>query len=195
LEELIKITSFSKPDKILKILKDELIYDSSTINFNEVNCFKYGTEPIQLDMFHIGRRYVIDLKAEEKQVKIIFKSYFGISKTYFTNMFQEIINRIWKDVATRIIESTINTLVERGELKIGKCLITNKGIIISDILIPWIDLSYQKNYDRLTLNSKTNSKLWTNLYYLQDYNVDVLMVVLDWIFKENGLDELKIQSD
>jgi hypothetical protein len=186
----IKTSSFGRVNKWLKISDGKLVFISKQIDLQSVTHFKYGVEPIQFDMFNVGRKLTIELRSDEC-VKIVFKSYFGFSWKYFSLLYGNILSEIWQDTAARIFDESIDSL-RRGEMiTVGKCSLGRDGIFFANFRINLRDLSYQKNYNKLTLNSKSNAKIFTNLYYLEDYNVDVLMAVLDWIYKKDGLQELE----
>jgi hypothetical protein len=186
----IKTSSFGRVNKRLKISDGKLVFISHQIDLQSVTHFKYGVEPIQVDMFYVGRKLVIELKSDE-HVKIVFKSYFGFSWKDFSILYGNILSEVWQDTAIRIFDESIESL-RRGEtVTVGKCALSREGISFDNFKINLRDLSYQKNYNKLTLNSKSNAKIFTNLYYLEDYNVDVLMAVLDWIYKSDGLQELE----
>jgi hypothetical protein len=191
LKQLIKLTSFSNSDKLLKIEDNALQFDSAKIQLQSVKEFKYGIEPIQVDMFFVGRKFIIDLKSNEENIKIIFKSYFGFSKNYFNNLFNNILNKIWQETAVRISDDSIEKVLKGETIVVGKCQVFRLGIKINNFLISWHDLTYKLNYNRLTINCKSNSTVWTNLYYIKDYNVDVLMAILDWLYKHQGLEEIE----
>ena len=57
------------------------------------------------------------------------------------------------------------------------------GILLYNFLIEWDDLVYQKNYNRLTINSRSNTKIWANLHYTETDNVQLLMSFLEWKFE------------
>jgi hypothetical protein len=88
------------------------------------------------------------------------------------------------------VDESIDIIRNRQSLDIGKCQVSERGITWSGKLIQWSDLSYQKNYNRLTINSKSNLKVYTNLYYLENFNVDVLLGILHWIYKGDGIQQL-----
>jgi hypothetical protein len=74
--------------------------------------------------------------------------------------------------------------IEKGETVIvDKCHVMNDGIRYKGFLITWSDLSFQINYNRLTLNSKSDTTVWTNLYFVETYNVQVLMYFLERKFE------------
>ena len=190
-DEQIKTFSFGSENKHLKIENGYLEFDGGKIILDTVTDIKYGVEPIQVDMFYIGRRFVIDLKSKENQVKIILKSYFDYHKTYFYEVFNRILKTIWKETTIRLIDESIETILQGGELAVGKCKISKDGILYSNHLITWADLTYQKKYEMITINCKSNPKIWTNMYFLQDYNVDVLKHILDWVYEYEGLQEIE----
>jgi hypothetical protein len=191
LDELIYTSSFDREKERLKISQDIISFEKKEFELRKTVELKYGVAPIQVDMFTIGRKYIIELKNPEKRFAITFRSYFGISNNYFSDLYTKIINGIWNMTGLRIVHEAIQKLKSGETFKVGDYSISQNGILIKNVLVSWDNLSYQKNYDRLTLNHKTNHKVWTNVYYLETYNFDVIIGILDWIYKHEGLQELE----
>ncbi len=166
-------------DESILINETTLTYNNSPIDCFDIQSIKYGYAPIQLDMYTIGSRYTIDLKTRDQQILLHFKSYFGIRKHRQYQKFASLLNAIWDSTVIRLADD-MSASHEAGEsFAVGNCAIKSEGIIYKEFLITWNDLTYQANYNRLTLNSRSNEKIWTNLYYLETYNVHPLRYFLD----------------
>lgn len=132
----------------------------------------------------IGSRYVVELTTADDKIKIDFASYFGAFKQRQRENFNMFLDFIWDSTVVRLVNSMADDLDNGKVFSIGKCSVTANGILVKDFLIEWNDLSYQRNYNRLTLNSKSNASIWTNLYYTETDNVHVLMNFLEWKFRK-----------
>jgi hypothetical protein len=194
MEEIIKLTSFGRANQQLLIRDGALTFDHSSIDLQSVTGLQYGVAAIRLDMFSIGRKYLIALRTKDDVSKIVFKSYMGVSRNYFDRIYKQILDEIWEETILRLIENAINAIRKGETWTIGKCNVYMDGILYGKELIQWADLSYQKNYNRLTINSKSNPKVYTNLYYLENFNVDVLIGILHWIYHENVIEEFINES-
>jgi hypothetical protein len=160
-----------------------LSVNGKTISMPDVTDMKYGYAPIRLDMFTIGSRFMIDLKTPADSVTVNFRSYFGINKAKQQQKFSMLLEAIWDSALVRLLDE-MTERIEKGEpVSVGRCHITEQGIRYKDFLIAWNDLSFQVNYNRLTLNSKSNATVWTNLYFVETYNVQVLMYFLERKFE------------
>ena len=191
MKELIKTNSLSSEKNQINIQDNILEFDNYRIDLNSITEMKYGLEPISFYKFYVGRKYKIELKNSDNVKSIILRSYFGLSSKYFHKVFTEILNNIWKYTGVRLVNEAIESLKSGNSVTAGKCLITPEGVTFKNILVNWDNLVYQKNYGRITLTDKSNHKHWTNLYYLEAYNTDVLSHILDWAYKQEGIKELK----
>lgn len=187
MKQLIRTSSFGKAAVPLRLEDDVLYYGAHTIPLRLVTGLRYGIEPIQLEMFYVGRKYLLSLRTKDATLDIRLRSFLGLSKQYFLQLYTELIDSIWSATFVRLVNETIDHLLEGGAVTIGRCVISRQGIDCKGYWITWPDLSYEKKYNRLTLNHRGNAAVWTNLYYSRDYNASVLAAVLDWLFEQDGL--------
>jgi hypothetical protein len=172
-------------DTALSIKDHMLTTKNKTISLFDVVGIKYGFEPIRLDMYTIGGRYVVVLKTDSEEFSFNFSYYFRINKGQKREKFNTLLNAIWDSTHGQLLEEMINVLEAGEKIRMDQCHIEAGGIMCKDFFIEWSDLTYQKNYNRLTINSKSNHKAWTNLYYTQTFNVHVLAAFLDWKIGNN----------
>jgi hypothetical protein len=170
-------------DESISVNETTLTLGETSINCFNVHSIKYGYAPIQLDMYTIGSRYTIDLKTNDQQLLLSFKSYFGIKKHRQYRKFASLLDSIWDSTVTRLTDEMFAHCQANKPFNIGNCIISPDGITYKNFLITWNDLTYQANYNKLTLNSKSNDKVWTNLYYLETYNIHPLRYFLDRKFQ------------
>ena len=199
MKELVKVSSFGKKDKILSIDQEIIRFQDQAIRIMEITEIKYAISVIQFYRFSLGNRYQIGFKTPSQQVNIILKSYFGLQNDYFADLCNRIIAEIWEPVTDSILQANMDLLLAGGTMQVGNCQVSKEGIFITQShaitrqqqFISWEDLYYEEKYDRLVLNSKSDYHIWTNLYFQDTWNIDILIAILDWVTKENGLAELQ----
>lgn len=172
----------TQEDNDVAIVGNELKYYDQRLDLSAVTGIKYGWIPIRFDMFTIGGHYLIELKTTDRKLKMSFRYYFGLFAKRQSENFQCILDAVWDMTVVRLLESMIDDIDNHRTVAVGNCRVNGDGILLKDFLINWEDLSYQKNYNKLTINSKSNSEIWTNLYYTETDNVHVLMHFLEWKF-------------
>ena len=199
MNEAVKIDSFKRKDKTLLINEVVIQFHEKEIGRSKISGIKYWISTIEFYKFSIGRQYHIGLRTENEQIDIILKSYFGFGNAYFTDLCSRIIDEVWEPVISQVMNSAVDLLIAGEEVQFGQCTVSKDGVLITKnnaitrkrSLIGWADLHYQKKYDRLVLNSKSDHKLWTNLYFNKSWNIEILMALLDWITNEDGLQEIQ----
>lgn len=157
-----------------------LTYRAESINCKEVIAIRFGYAPIRLDMFSIGSRFMVDLLTDKQEMRINFRSFFGFGKNREYRKYSELLDQLWDPVVVRLLNELIAIIESGDSVNVDRCKITPEGVIYNKQVIRWDDLSYQVNYNRLTINSNSNSKVFTNLYYTETYNVHPLRYFLDW---------------
>lgn len=170
----------------ISIENDYLIFKHNKIALRTITGIKFGWLPIRVEIFRVGDRYLLEVNNQEQKLSINMRSYFGIRKDAQYEKFNYLLNEIWDRTVTRLFHETKDRIMRRETMRIGKCEINNQGIVYKDFLITWDDLLYQKYYNRLTLNSRSDLSIWTNLYYTETDNVHVLIAFLDWKFGVNS---------
>lgn len=199
LQEKIRLNSFGSKSHRMALNNNQLILNNTKINLTEITHIKFGAKIMQFGMFPVGRNYYLSLKTPVQELSLVLRSFLGIRDNYLANLHDKLVNGIWLRIGERLMQKVLASVKAGNSYRVGSCRINKEGIVLEQdsafdnnktSLIPWTDLSYDKKYDRLVLNSKTNYRLWINLYYIEHWNVDVLVDLLDWIFEEKGLTEL-----
>lgn len=199
MKQLIRVSSFGKKDKLLLIDQETIRFGEKAVPKQEITGILYGISAIQFYRFPVGTRYYIGLKTPAEQADLILTSYLGIGDDYFQELFASVLEEIWEPVTDRIWDNSKDTLAADGVLSFGNCQLSSAGMLVTkgqafttkQVLIGWEDLDYEKKHDRLVLNSKSDPQVWTNLYFHDTWNIDILMALLDWLSQEGGLAELK----
>lgn len=169
-------------NKATSVVDGYLISNDKRISLESVTGMKYGWMPIRLDMYTIGSRYILEVKSPDQIVQVSFRSWFRIQKEKQYARFSALMDAIWEPTVVRLLNETVDRINEGATVNIGKCHINADGIMLKTFAIRWDDLSYQNNYNKLTINSKSNASVWTNLYYSETDNVHILRYFLDYKF-------------
>ena len=170
-------------DGDLTVTGDHLSYRGKTILLSDVTAIRFGWLPIRFYHFTIGSKWMLVLKTTEQEMKINFPSYFGMFTDRQYEKFNTLLDAIWDPTLQRLLDTMVDDLEKGKTIAIGKCGVKKDGILLYNFLIEWDDLVYQKNYNRLTINSRSNTKIWANLHYTETDNVQLLMSFLEWKFE------------
>ncbi|MDQ3292514.1 MAG: hypothetical protein M3Q05_14600 [Bacteroidota bacterium] len=192
MNEKVKVSSFVGKNKALIITEDTIQFENLIIQREEVTEIIYDIQAIVFYRFNIGRKYHIGLKTPNQHLNLLFRSYFGINREYFTDLCNRIIDKIWEKTTDQIWARKKQLLLAGGVVQVGNCQISKTGIVLTkqQKQIPWENLHYEVLYNRVVLNHKNDPTIFTNLYFVNTWNIDILIALLDWITKENGLAEL-----
>lgn len=169
-------------DGDISVTGNDLVYYNQKIALTDVTAIKFGWLPIRLDMFRIGGRYVVELKTVDQKIRMNFRSYFGLFRKRQYERFNTLLDVIRDATIVRLINEMVADIDSGQTVAVGKCAVRADGILLKNFFITWEDLFYQRNYNRLTINSNSRADIWTNLYYTETDNVHVLMQFLDWKF-------------
>lgn len=198
--EAIKVSSFGRKNKVLLINKEIIQYKNKTIIRAEITGIKHHISAIQFYRFKIGEQFYLGLKTSTDQIDIILTRYFDISADYFTDLETQITEAIWERTTDHIWHLNKSLLLSDGIITIGNCQISKEGILIikdNALAVPkqqqisWPELHYQILNDRVVLNNSSDYSIYTNLYFKDTWNIDILIALLEWITQENGLAEMQ----
>ncbi|GEO07074.1 hypothetical protein AAE02nite_47380 [Adhaeribacter aerolatus] len=201
LHEKIRLNSFGEKSHSLLLNNSQFILGNTSIKLAEISHFRFGTKLLQFGMFPVGRSYQISLKTATQEFNLVLRSFFGIRDNYLAGLYENLADNLWLRIGERLLKDAVAALKTNNSFRVGTCQIIKTGILLRKspsskvILILWRDLSYVKKYNRLEINSKNDTRIWFNLYFLEQWNVEVLMDLLDWIFEEGGLAELENYTD
>jgi hypothetical protein len=182
-------------DESTSVVDGHLICGVERIPLVTITAVKYGWMPIQLDMFTIGSRYMLQVKNSKKELQVNFRSWLGIRKNYQYAKFSALMDAVWELTVVRLLNEMIDRIDTGNTVQVGKCNLSPEGILVKNFLIAWDDLAYQKNYNKLTLNSRSNQSVWTNLFYTETDNVHVLGCYLDYVFQAEPDEESRARHN
>ncbi|PSR56855.1 hypothetical protein AHMF7605_26825 [Adhaeribacter arboris] len=192
MNEKVKVNSFGKKDKFLRITGTTIQFKNKQIQREEITEIIYDVHIIVFYRFSVGRRYYIGLRTPTQQLDLVFKSFFGLSLDYFTELCNRITEEIWEKTTDKIWAENKKLLLAGKAVHVGNCQISKKGMVLTKQQkhIGWENLHYEVLHDRLVINHSADSSIWTNLYFENTWNIDILIALLDWITKDNGLAEM-----
>ncbi len=144
-DELVKTSSFNSERKRVIVTKEEISLNDKKLFLAEITEFMYGLEPIQVDMFYIGTKYIIDLKTPNNQLSIVFKTYWGLSRKDIYKHYTNILNGIWEKTGVRLVNDAIDRILNDELIVVGNCTISKRGILFKDILTEWNNLAFQEH--------------------------------------------------
>ncbi len=193
MNEKVKVNSFGRQNKTLIITGTTFKFENLKIQRDEITEILYDIQAIVFYRFSIGEKFRLGLKTPTQQLNLFFRSYFGIDQEYFTDLCNRIMDEIWEETTNEIWERSKNSLLAGGVVPIGNSELHKNGIVLTNQQkqISWENLHYEVLYNRVVLNHKNDPTIWTNLYFENTWNIDILIALLNWITKENGLAELQ----
>ena len=198
MNEAIKLNSFGPKNQVLLINREVIQFNHQTLLRKDIIGIKQYASALQFYRFRVGEQHYLGLKTATTQIDILLTCYFNIDQDYFIDLENRITEEIWEQTTDQIWLTYKNTLLHNGVITVGNCQISRPGILLhrdnalspKQELITWPALQYEVLHDRLVLNNQSDYAVYTNLYFKDTWNVDVLIALLDWITQENGLDAM-----
>lgn len=189
----VKLHSFGRRTTPLVVDTETILFKDKQLKISEVDGVLYWVSPIIFYHYMIGRRYHFAFKAGTEQLDIVFRSYFGISNKYFKKQINKVMDAVWGPITDRLLQQHMAQLKAGQAADFGYCQLTAEGIQIPKLQqqIPWHELVYEKKFNRLVLNNKSNHSIYTNIAFRDNWNVDVLITLLDWLTEQGGLQEIQ----
>jgi hypothetical protein len=198
IHEKIKVHSLGERKHLLLVDESVISFRDQKLSLQDVTHFKFGLRAIQVYRFTLGWQYQLSIVTPSDYLEIKLTVLFKIQNQYFTALSHQIVDAIWPPIGERLFKRTVALLKAGGKWDVGNCQFSKAGIIITQSTgfsrkqyqLPWTEVSYEKKYDRLVINSKYTPGIWTNLYFLEHWNVDIAMNILDWLLEEDGINQL-----
>lgn len=135
--------------------------------------------------FTVGRQFSITIKDNNnKEVKILFQSYFGLGKDAH-QIYAEIIDDVWRLYHSSIVETFLQTFYDQGEIEIQGVTLKNEGIKLRDKmgLIPWDKVSTKDYYTYFAIYNTDNPDIHSRVSY-NEYGTETLWSAIKSILKE-----------
>ncbi|WP_197088618.1 hypothetical protein [Rufibacter radiotolerans] len=176
----------------MAIDEDSILFDGQTILKSDITELKFWISSVEFYKFSIGKHYQIGFKTEKNQIDIHLRSYLGISDRYFLHLFNQILDKVWDPLTQRIFQRNLREWSENRLVNIAGCQLRDDGIISHKqgliqkerIFILWQNLHFDKKFDRLTFTDSKDNSIWLNLYYKDNWNIEILISLLEYISEE-----------
>jgi hypothetical protein len=144
---------------------------------------RYGTQPIELDMFTIGTSHRIELRnANKEKLTISVKSYFGIRRREKFSLYQQIADMIWDNFFEKPFEKIVTDWESGQTISIGRFIIDQNGLTkkggSDGITMSFDEIQMFHRYDHLLINSKIKVDKFMKLMYLEDWNWPIIHEIL-----------------
>ena len=167
---------------------------------NEICGYRYGVKFISGYQFTIGREFLIFIHNSSNQtLKINFKSFYNFKKQEYYNLFNTILNTMWKCYFGNVVDEFVSEFYKGQDIVIGRAIISSEAIIINEPgvikndkkVIPWDDLETKDYHTYFAVySSKDASKTNATFSYLNDWNTGVLYSVVRTILHKKKTQSL-----
>jgi len=185
------LQSFSFSDNSeLRITDSQIEFENSwgTITSLAPVAFRYGTSPIDIYEFRIGYKYLIQVLTESNRtISIPIKNYFGIGREKAYSKYAKIINCLLSAHFENIFQEVISKYNDGNNFVFDdKYSVTGDGLLIGskEKFIPFGEMEIEERFDHFIVNSTTNPRLFTNIYYLKTWNSSMIYSLLKSILNE-----------
>ena len=144
---------------------------------------RFGIDPIEFYEFRIGYTYKIQILTEADEVlSIPLVSYFGINRSKVSNLQNEILSSLWENRFYEVYTGLVEQYKKQVDLQFDNSYELNSdGLLIlkRKELIRFEDMRIDKRFNHYIVNSKSDPKLFTNIYYLKIWNSSILLMILE----------------
>ena len=173
-------------------------YSNSFTKFigDEICEYRYGIKFIKGLEFTIGREFLIFIRNSSSEIlKINFRAFYNIRREESYKLSDDILRALWKFYFSNIANVFIKEFYEGQEITVGRALITQEAIIVSDpgilrvdqTVISWEDLATKDYHNYFAIySSKDASKINATFSYLNDWNTGVLFSVVRTILNNRN---------
>lgn len=175
------------PDFIKFDDKDLINNGFTSFKTSEIKEFRYGVTLYQYDIV-FGREFQLYIRNFDNEIlKINFKSYFGIKKHEYHELYAKIINTLWNLYFKQKVLVFLKDFEEGKSFDIGDVNVNSEGVVISiskllkqeEKLVLWNDVGIRKYARYISIYSLENSLDFNRGYsYKEDWNTFVLYEVI-----------------
>jgi hypothetical protein len=147
---------------------------AAILNAKDVAGYRFGIIWLRGLEFPIGKQYEIHVRAGNGQdLKIIFRSFYGIGNKRLNTLFNRIIQAIDQFFYSDQLDVLLNKYKNGDEIEIDAFNLSREGIFLKPkgIMIVWDDLGLTEFGTYFSIASKSNPAFAnTSFYYLKDWN-------------------------
>lgn len=177
--------------------KDTVNNTFTTFNKDEIIAYRFGIKWTTF-YFTFGREYQIFIKNKVgKEIKINFKTYFGNKKHDYHSKYQEILDSLWDNYFSDIINNYIDRHNRGESFQIENVVFTKDCISLKvdnlvkqkEIKILWNDIRTKNYQTYFAIYSNTNpTDLNKAFSYLDDWNTGIIYSVLRTILRDKNIE-------
>ncbi|CAN5882367.1 hypothetical protein BH24BAC1_BH24BAC1_10440 [soil metagenome] len=190
----VKPHPFAIRKHVLSVTEEVISYRGQSFSFDQITDMRYGIESIPFYRDSLGVTYTINLQVSQRRMDLVFRSLFGLDDDFYSDLFSQLMDLIWEKAGERLVQEKWDLLQAGKRVEVGNCELTEDGLTFQmhsgfstkSRFVSWDDLTYEKLYNRLVLNSSSDLTIYTNLPYTETWNVDVLIDILDRKFNSGG---------
>lgn len=154
----------------------------------KIGALRYGVNWIKGYRFIVGRHYFIEIKdIEDKIFKIKLKSYYGLKREAYFELWNEIMNRLWQNYFLGMLNSYIALYEAKQPFELTGVRFLFEGISWDkNKVILWKDIGLSNYATYFMIHHKENPKEHTSRDFAKDWNALVLQRLLKEIVKSQS---------
>ena len=156
--------------------------EQTKINATDIVDFKHGMDWIVWYKFTVGRKFMVTFKTiENKELKIVFSSYFGIDG-YLNQAYADIVEDIWQLYHQKIVDKHLERFYNDETLTLQGVTINSKGIRLDPkgSLLPWDRVSIKEYYSYFAIHDKDMPAVHKRISY-NEYETEILWSMIKTI--------------
>lgn len=164
--------------------KDLIGQEFTRFNKTDIVDFKHGMDWIVWYKFTVGRQFSITFKDKRgKELKIIFKSYFGLNSHYH-QLYSDIVDDIWTYYHKNIVDKYLDRFYNNEELSLQGLKLNQSGIQLTgqSSVLPWERVDMKEYYRYFAIFDKENPQIHSRVSY-NEYETEILWSVIKTILK------------
>lgn len=186
----------------VKINKDVIEVNQTTIACTDVEAIKYGVSLIGSVKKPQKKRYSIDVKSKNgKSINIQFDSNKVEELLEEDHTYYYIMSGLWQYVKKHLVEDFITKLNEQETISVGHAKFDYQGFTMAyktwfwgktkTELVPWSDIEYHQDKGILNIKCISDGRKKVALSFHYDWNAVVLNTLLHYLWQEHRKEKLQ----
>lgn len=155
------------------------------INKAEIVDIKHEMDWIVWYKFAVGRAFRVVFKTQSKQeLKITFKSYFGLHRKYF-QFYAELVDDIWEYYLSEIVGQYLDQYGRDEQINLLGFLITREGVQLKESKgkLAWSELSIREYHDYFAIYKTAQPEINTRVNF-NEWQSDILFSFIKSVLKD-----------
>lgn len=186
----------------VKINKDVIEVNQTTIACADVTAIKYGVSLIGKVKKPIKKSYSIDVKSKDgKTLSIKFDSKKVGELLEEDHTYYYIMTGLWHGVKKQLVNFFIEQLNEKQTLEVGTAKFNNEGFTMNyktwflgktkTTLVPWTEIKYHQDKGLLHIQDVNDDKKKVAVSFHYDWNAVVLNTLMHFLWQEKRREKLQ----